>query len=67
MADFPDSGAKVVLVVDDDPLIRGRAARILAEAGYAVLTASGREEALALAEELGDRLGLVVLGWGPPR
>jgi DNA-binding response OmpR family regulator len=62
MADFRDSDAKVVLVVDEDPLIRGRVARVLAEAGYAVLTASGDKEALALVVELGDRLGLVVLG-----
>jgi CheY-like chemotaxis protein len=62
MANFPESDAKVVLVVDDDPVVRGRVARILAEAGYAVLTASGEEEALELAGSLAGRLGLVVLG-----
>jgi hypothetical protein len=69
MADKPDrgappasSGAKVVLVVNDDPMVRGRVARILAEAGYAVLTASDREDALVLARKLGDRLALVVVG-----
>jgi DNA-binding response OmpR family regulator len=62
MANFPDSDAKVVLVVDDDPSVRGRVARILAEAGYNVLTASDEEDALLLARKLGGRLGLVVLG-----
>jgi DNA-binding response OmpR family regulator len=71
MADTPDCGAptvspdaKVVLVVDNDPLARGRVARILAEAGYAVLTAGDREDALRLARKLEGRLGLVVVGSG---
>jgi DNA-binding response OmpR family regulator len=69
MADIPDCGAptvsqdaKVVLVVNDDPLVRGRVAGILAEAGYAVLTAGDAEEGLALARTLEGRLGLVVVG-----
>jgi hypothetical protein len=37
-------------------------ARILAEAGYAVLTAGDREDALRLARKLEGRLGLVVVG-----
>jgi CheY-like chemotaxis protein len=63
MANFPDSHAKVVLVVDDDPLVRGRVARILAEAGYPVLTAD-TEDAFVLARKLDGRLGLVVVGSG---
>jgi CheY-like chemotaxis protein len=39
MAKFLDSHAKVVLLVDDHPFVRGRVARILVEAGYPVLTA----------------------------
>jgi DNA-binding response OmpR family regulator len=69
MADKPvcrappaSSGAKVVLVVNDDPMVRGRVAIILAEAGYGVLTAGDREDALVLARKLGDRLALVVVG-----
>jgi len=50
--------------VDNDPLARGRVARILGEAGYAVLTAGDREDALMLARKLEGRLGLVVVGSG---
>jgi DNA-binding response OmpR family regulator len=56
------SDAGVILVVNDDPLARGRVARILAEAGFAVLTAGNREDALVLARKLDGRLGLVVIG-----
>ena len=40
-----------VLVVDDDPMIRGHLARILVRAGFAALTAADGVEALALAQE----------------
>jgi CheY-like chemotaxis protein len=49
-----------VLVVDDDPGLRGVLARALAEAGYRVLTAADGEEALALAGTLIGQLGLVI-------
>jgi DNA-binding response OmpR family regulator len=52
----------VVLVVNDDPLMRAQVASVLAEAGYVVLTAGDKEEALALARTLDDQLGLVVVG-----
>jgi DNA-binding response OmpR family regulator len=56
------AAARVVLVVNDDPLVRAYTARVLAEAGYVVFTAEDREEALALARTLDDQLGLVVVG-----
>jgi DNA-binding response OmpR family regulator len=56
------SAARVVLVVNDDPLVRAQVASVLAEAGYVVFTAGDREEALALARTLDDQLGLVVVG-----
>ena len=52
----------MVLVVNDDPLMRAWVASVLAEAGYVVFTAGDREEALALAHRLADQLGLVVVG-----
>jgi DNA-binding response OmpR family regulator len=56
------AAARVVLVVNDDPLVRAQVASVLAEAGYVVFTAGDREEALALARRLADQLGLVVVG-----
>jgi DNA-binding response OmpR family regulator len=56
------AAARMVLVVNDDPLVRAQVASILAEAGYVVCTAGEGEEALALARALGDQLGLVVVG-----
>jgi DNA-binding response OmpR family regulator len=52
----------VVLVVNDDPLVRAQVVSVLVEAGYVVLTAGDNEEALALARTLDDQLGLVVVG-----
>ena len=40
-----------VLVVDDDPMIRGHLARLLTRAGFAALTAADGVEALAIAQE----------------
>ena len=54
--------ARMVLVVNDDPLVRAQMASDLAEAGYVVLTAEDKEEALALARTLDEQLGLVVVG-----
>ena len=48
--DAPASG-RPVLVVDDDPAIRGLLADLLADAGYAVRQAANGAEALRLAGE----------------
>ena len=42
-------GTEVVLVVEDDPLVRAVTCRILGEAGYRVVEASGGREALEIA------------------
>lgn len=42
---------KTLLVVDDNPAMRGLMERALRQAGYAVLTAQGADEGLALADE----------------
>lgn len=49
-----------VLVVDDEPVVLGVAARMLAEAGYGVITASSAKEALGLLE-VGDGAIHIVL------
>ncbi|MCC6527897.1 MAG: response regulator [Polyangiaceae bacterium] len=50
----PRRGNEVVLLVEDDPLVRRAAARILRTGGYRALAASGATEALAL---LADHAG----------
>ena len=50
----------VVLVVDDEPSVLGTMVRTLLEAGYTVYQASSGQDAVALAEELGSPLDLVV-------
>jgi CheY-like chemotaxis protein len=43
-------GTETVLVVEDDPQVRGVAVRSLLECGYRVLTAAGAREAIELAD-----------------
>ena len=54
------SNRQIVLVVEDDPMLRGILAEALAGEGHAVLTAATGEEALAIAGPLDGRLDLVV-------
>jgi two-component system, cell cycle sensor histidine kinase and response regulator CckA len=54
------SRGSIVLLVDDDDMLRELLARTLADAGYSVITASDGDEALALASTLHEELGLVV-------
>ncbi|CAN5753497.1 hypothetical protein BH24GEM1_BH24GEM1_16520 [soil metagenome] len=54
------SDGSLVLVVDDDPLVRHPVARLLTDAGYVVLLAGDGEEGLAVTATLDDKLGLVV-------
>lgn len=51
---------QTVLIVEDDPMLRGILAESLAEEGFAVLTAENGEQALAIASTLDEQLGLVV-------
>jgi CheY-like chemotaxis protein len=55
-----ESRQQMVLVVDDDAMLRELLARVLVEEGFAVLTAEDGEQALAIASTLDGRLGLVV-------
>jgi CheY-like chemotaxis protein len=54
------SNKQIVLVVEDDPMLRGILAEALAGEGLVVLTAATGEEALAIASPLDGQLGLVV-------
>ena len=54
------SQKQIVLVVDDDPMLRGILAEALAAEGLIVLTAATGEEALAIASSLDGQLNLVV-------
>jgi CheY-like chemotaxis protein len=56
----PHSAGRIILVVDDDDMLRSLLAQALADAGYAVLTATDGERALALVSDLGGQLGLVI-------
>lgn len=44
-----DPASRVVLVVDDDEAVRAVAAKVLRKVGYAVLEASGADEAMEIA------------------
>jgi two-component system cell cycle sensor histidine kinase/response regulator CckA len=50
----------VVLLVEDDAILRGILAQTLTDEGYRVLTAEDGEQALALASSLAGQLALVV-------
>jgi two-component system, cell cycle sensor histidine kinase and response regulator CckA len=57
---------RVALVVEDDPVVRGMAARGLREAGYAVLEAVNGREAVDLIGTHAGRLDVVVTDVGMP-
>jgi two-component system response regulator RegA len=52
---------KTVLIVDDDPVFRRRLAQALAERGFEVQSASGHDEAVAIAAEWKPRRAVVDL------
>ena len=54
------SRSQVVLLVEDDPMLRSILAEALADEGLVVLTAATGEEALAIASPLDGQLSLVV-------
>jgi len=54
------SGVGRILFVEDEPLVRGIAARLLRERGYEVLEAADGEEALALAEQHAGAIDLMI-------
>ncbi len=53
-------GTETILLVEDEPTVRGAAGRILQAFGYTVLTAADGSEGLRVASEQGTRIQLVV-------
>lgn len=53
-------GSEIVLVVEDESMVRDLAVRVLSSAGYAVLSAADGREALELVEKLEGRVDLVL-------
>ncbi|MBI5251023.1 MAG: PAS domain S-box protein, partial [Desulfomonile tiedjei] len=58
---WPRGGNETILLVDDEELIRDLGERILARAGYRVLTATDGNEALQLYASLDEEISLVIL------
>ena len=61
------TGSELVLVAEDEPLVRAQVARVLTSAGYRVVCAENGEDAVALFERERDRVGLVFLDVMMPR
>jgi len=57
----PAGGTELILVADDEPLVRDQVARTLSSAGYGVITANDGEEAIELFRKHADTLRLAVL------
>jgi DNA-binding NtrC family response regulator len=57
---LPSYDPLVILVVEDDDMVRWSTARTLRRAGYDVLEAASAEEALICMQEDGDRVALVL-------
>ncbi len=55
------AGAAGVLIIDDEPIVRDAARRMLEAAGLRVLTASDGTEGMALFKNRQDEIGLVLL------
>ncbi len=58
---MPPGGSETILLVDDEEPIRDFGSRILAKAGYTVLTASNGKEALEVYQARRDEIALVIL------
>lgn len=57
----PTGGTELILVADDEPLVRNQVARTLSSVGYGVIIASDGEEAIELFRKHADTLRLAVL------
>jgi len=62
-----DASAPAILLVDDDPFIRGVMRTYLTNHGYRVLLADGGAEALRLSAEFAGRIDLVITDELMPR
>jgi CheY-like chemotaxis protein len=62
----PDGKRELILLVDDEPEISQLASEMLADEGYKVILAKDGFEALKIYQELGKRIGLVILDFFLP-
>jgi len=59
--EMPRGGSETILLVDDEEIIRDLGSRILAKAGYRVLSASNGKDALKLYQQRRDEISLVIM------
>jgi len=59
-------GYEVVLLVDDDPVVRGVTARVLSSAGYRIIEAGDGSQGLSLFEAQRERIDLILLDESMP-
>ena len=62
----PQGGTETILLADDDPELRGIAARILEISGYTVITAADGGKALSEFESRKDGIDLVLMDMNMP-
>jgi DNA-binding NtrC family response regulator len=60
------AAAPLVLVIDDEEAVRNVIGRLLAKQGYRTLLAASGQEGIAMFEEHGKEIQLVVLDWHLP-
>ncbi len=57
----PQGKGEVIMIVDDEPMLRELVADVLKEQGYTILVASNGKEAVELYEEAKEKIDLVIL------
>jgi CheY-like chemotaxis protein len=57
---------KLILVVDDEPMVRNLARTVLEQAGFQVLTACDGDDGLRMYHELGSTIDLILLDYTMP-
>jgi CheY-like chemotaxis protein len=62
----PNGNRELILLVDDEPEISELAAEMLAEEGYKMILAKDGFEALRIYEQMGKRIGLVIVDFFLP-
>jgi len=62
-----DSKETVILVAEDDPIVRNLVRLMLSQEGYAVLTANDGQEALEICETFKDPIHLILTDLSVPR
>jgi DNA-binding response OmpR family regulator len=66
-ANRPTMLSGLVLVVDDEPMLRRMMRRTLERFGFDVVEASDGQQAIELLQRLNDQISLVLMDWNMPR